>query len=643
LRYRRDIDGLRAVAVVPVILFHAGLTQVPGGFVGVDIFFVISGYLITSLIVGEMKEGCFYLATFYERRIRRIIPALSVVLAACVAAAAILFLPWDLKNFDKSLVATAFFVSNIQAYMDSGYFAAPQDTQPLLHTWSLAIEEQFYIVFPLVVMLAFRWGQRRWIWLVFALFILSLAASIWVTPVDPPAAFLLTPMRVWELMLGALLAAGILPRIESQALREIASLAGIALIAYAIFRFSSTTPFPGSSALIPCIGAALVIYAGEQGGTPTISKVLSLGPVVFLGLISYSLYLWHWPLLVFGRYWNITLLTGWQTAALLLASFVMAALSWKFVEQPFRRKQAPIPRRILLAGAATAMGLAVVFGIGTLSEGLPSRFSPQVLAITHVNKVEPDTSIVKACKGRLPDNPCVLGAPVRSRYAIWGDSLALFTLPAIADLVEQHGESIKGFVAAGCPALVDLDSDGGQWASRCLSRNARTIELLEKSREVQTVILMSFYSAHVNGARIAWFERQLDLTVDRLLAAGKTVVLVYPMPDFSFSVPTAVGRVLARGGDAASLDLPLAKFEEREGNVLPGFNKAGNSSGHIVRIFPHKRLCDAVRCLVYANGQVLYRDNCHLSRAGANLILPDFAPIFALGAEAHTTAVLADP
>ena len=166
LRYRRDIDGLRALAVVPVVLFHAGASQVPGGFVGVDIFFVISGYLITLLIVGEIKEGRFSLATFYERRVRRIIPALAVMLAACMVAAFILFLPQDLKNFDRTLVATTFFASNLQAYMDSGYFAAPQDTQPLLHTWSLAIEEQFYIVFPLVVGFAFGLSDRRWIWVV---------------------------------------------------------------------------------------------------------------------------------------------------------------------------------------------------------------------------------------------------------------------------------------------------------------------------------------------------------------------------------------------------------------------------------------------------------------------------------------------
>jgi peptidoglycan/LPS O-acetylase OafA/YrhL len=210
VRHRADIDGLRAIAVVPVVLFHAGVSQVSGGFVGVDIFFVISGYLITSLILGEMAEGRFSLADFYERRIRRIFPALFAVLAVCVVLAAILFLPRELKSFDRSLLATTVFVSHIYFYSGLGYFAAPPDTLPLLHTWSLAIEEQFYIVFPLLLSLVITFGRRVWVGLIAVLFLLSLAASIWVSRVNPDAAFYLAPMRAWELMLGALLAARIL-------------------------------------------------------------------------------------------------------------------------------------------------------------------------------------------------------------------------------------------------------------------------------------------------------------------------------------------------------------------------------------------------------------------------------------------------
>ena len=668
MRHRTDIDGLRALAVVPVILFHAGVGQVPGGFVGVDIFFVISGYLITSLIVSEVNEGRFSLVTFYERRVRRIIPALAVVLAACIVAAFLLFLPQDLKNFDHSLVATAFFVSNVQIYMNLGYFTAPADTQPLLHTWSLAIEEQFYILFPLILMLAFRWSRRCWIGLVFALFCLSFAFSIWVTAREPAAAFLLAPTRVWELMLGALLAAAILPPIESRALREIACLAGLGLIAYALFRFSSTTLFPGPAALIPCLGAALIIYAGEEGKSSLVSKVLRLEPVVFIGLISYSLYLWHWPLLVFGRYWNIVPLTHLQIAGLLATSVVLAALSWAYVEQPFRQRQRPISRRLIFAGAATAMGIVAAFGVETMHKGLPSRFSPEVLAVKKTLKTAADSKILKSCRGHTLDNPCVVGAPVRPTYAVWGDSHAGAMIPAIARLAQRYQRSVEAFFTPGCAPLLGGNLDGQQASLNCVSRNARTMELLESSREIRTVILISYYSSYVSGRvvrrpvkddcdgfrlmpsanapleeRIATFERDVEQTVGRLLAAGKTVVLVYPTPDFSFSVPSAIQRILARGGDPSILSLPRANFEVLLDRIAPGLDKIQGPSGRVIRIYPYKRLCNSVRCPLYSGGHLLYHDDNHLSSDGAEFIVPDFEPIFASGAVDRSVSVLSSP
>ena len=350
MRHRADIDGLRAIAVVPVVLFHAGVSPVSGGFVGVDIFFVISGYLITSLILGEMAEGRFSLAGFYERRIRPIFPALFAVLAVCrrggaaLSAAGAQELRPEPAGHDL-LCFQHLFLSGL------GYFAVPPDSLPLLHTWSLAIEEQFYIVFPLLLSLVIAFGRRVWIGLIAALFVLSLAASIWVTRVNPDAAFYLAPMRVWELMLGALLAARLLPRIGSPAVREMLALAGIALIAYAVFGFSPATPFPGSAALIPCLGAALVIYAGEDDGTTLAGKVLSLWPLVFVGLVSYPLYLWHWPLLMFARYWTIVPLTAWQSAAIVTTSFILAAFPAAISSSPSgasgrRSRAAPcLPRR----------------------------------------------------------------------------------------------------------------------------------------------------------------------------------------------------------------------------------------------------------------------------------------------------------
>ena len=648
MRHRADIDGLRAIAVVPVVLFHAGVSQVSGGFVGVDIFFVISGYLITSLILGEMAEGRFSLLSFYERRIRRIFPALFAVLAFCVVLASILFLPRELQSFDNSLLAATFFVSNIYFYGGNGYFAASPDTLPLLHTWSLSIEEQFYIVFPLLLSLAIGLGRRVWVGLIAVLFLLSLAASIWVTNVDADAAFYLAPMRVWELMLGALLAARLLPRIEAQALREMLAIAGVALIAYAVVRFTPATPFPGSAALIPCLGAALLIYAGEDDGTTVAAKVLSLWPLVFVGLISYSLYLWHWPLLVFARYWTITPLTGWQSAAIVAASFILAALSWRYIEQPFRRKRPTIPRRILLASAATAMGLAVAFGVATASTGWPTRFSRQVLAVADdsIMPARQETEL-RRCWEQPPEAPCVLGAAVKPNYAIWGDSHAIAMLPALGTFAEHRGIAFEVFVQPGCPSVVGIDFRNMRKLPECRARNSRNLAALESAHDIGTVILISRFALYIkdgkrakrtimfgpNGekldekARAALWERQFDVTINRLLAAGKTVVLVYPVPEIGYDVPHALSRTLARGGDPASLNPPLATFQERQDIILAILDRAGNSPG-IVRVYPHKKLCNEERCLVYANGKALYKDDNHLSMAGAEFVLSEFKPVF---------------
>ena len=453
-------------------------------------------------------------------------------------------------------------------------------------------------------------------------------------------------------MLGALLAARLLPRVEAQAVREILALAGVALIAYAVFRFTPATPFPGWHALIPCLGAALLIYAGEDDGTTVAAKVLSLWPLVFVGLISYSLYLWHWPLLVFARYWTITPLTGWQTVAIVIASFILAALSWRYIEQPFRRKRPAIPRRILLASAATAMSLAVAFGVATASTGWPTRFSPEILAAVYSDaRSVANDRMLATCKTQ-PGKDCVLGAPVPPNYAVWGDSHAAVLAPAIAAVAARHGKSVQLHLHTGCPPVIDLVGSGRKFNQKCAQKNTETMQTLESSPTIDTVILISRYVAYVKGfsenrfaattgqgcivdvpgedldpqAAAAVFERQLGVTVNRLLAAGKTVVLVYPVPEIGFVVPSAVGQLIARGGDIQSLNLPLASFMQRQDVVLSALDHAGTSE-RIFRVYPHKRLCNATECLVYAAGHSLYRDDDHLSGAGVDLVLPEFGPI----------------
>ena len=300
-------------------------------------------------------------------------------------------------------------------------------------------------------------------------------------------------------LLGALLATGIVPSAKSQVLREAVAVVGLTLIVYALFGFSSATPFPGASALIPCLGAALLIYAGQGERISIVSKALSLGPVAFVGLISYSLYLWHWPLLVFARYWNIHELSSAQAASIVTASFVLAAFSWAYVEQPFRHKQTLISRQLLFAGAATAVVVVIVGGmLDVRSKGFPGRLSPEALAIARSAKTpDVEKALQRSCTLARPDNRCVVGAQVQPSYAIWGDSHAIAMVPALAEMAGQHGKSIKAFVADGCPPVFGVHRDG-RFAS-CYARSGEVMRALEASREIKSVILISRYAQYLNG------------------------------------------------------------------------------------------------------------------------------------------------
>ena len=343
MKYRAEIDGLRALAVLPVILFHAGFEWFSGGFVGVDVFFVISGYLITTIIISEMAEGKFSILNFYERRARRILPALFFVMAACLPFAWLWLTPNGLKGFGQSLVAVSTFSSNILFWLDSGYFDTAAELKPLLHTWSLAVEEQYYILFPIFLMFTWRLGIKWVLVLLSVVFLLSLGVAQWVTQYasDPKiisGAFFLLPTRGWELLIGVFAAFYLKynTHLKSHAVNQMLSLLGFGMIAYSIIAFDKTTPFPGLYALIPTIGTGLLILCAVP--KTFVHRLLSLKYIVGIGLISYSAYLWHQPLLAFARHRILGDVSELILIALCITSLVMAWFSWRFVERPFRNK-----------------------------------------------------------------------------------------------------------------------------------------------------------------------------------------------------------------------------------------------------------------------------------------------------------------
>ncbi|GAB4549132.1 MAG: hypothetical protein Fur002_26250 [Anaerolineales bacterium] len=359
--YRADIDGLRAIAVLAVILNHADVPLFSGGYVGVDIFFVISGYLITGIIARELTQGEFSLARFYERRVRRIFPALFAVLLFTTLAGALLYNAENFSDYGRSVIAATFFFSNVHFWKEVGYFDAPAQLKPLLHTWSLAVEEQFYIFFPLLMAALARFAKRKTVWALSALALASFAYSVYqVYFGDPSAAFYLPQTRIWELLIGCLLALFVDRLSAGIGVKNALSFLGLAFIFAPILFYSENTPFPGVAAAAPVMGAALILFSGANA-QPLVNRLLSAPPMVFIGKISYSLYLWHWGFFIFAKYYLIQPLSALQTAWLLFAALAVSSLSWKWIEQPFRHT-ANAPRSVLFRYAAGAMALAALTG-----------------------------------------------------------------------------------------------------------------------------------------------------------------------------------------------------------------------------------------------------------------------------------------
>lgn len=635
LRYRPEIDGLRALAILPVLFFHYRVAGFGGGFVGVDVFFVISGFLITSLIAGEMDRGRFGFAHFYERRIRRIFPALFAMLAVASAVAVVILFPVDLVRYARSLFATSLFGSNVEFWREAGYFDVAAEEKPLLHLWSIAVEEQFYLLFPALLLFA---GKRR-VAAVATIFALSFGFAAWGVAGAPTATFYLLPGRAWELMLGALIATAPLPALRAPALREALAAAGIAMIAAAVFAFTRDTPFPGPAALLPCLGTALVIWA--TGAGPSLAgRALALAPVAFVGRISYSLYLWHWPLYVFARYRDFRDPAPAEIAVLIVASFALASASWYFVEQPIRRRT--MARSRLFAGGLAAMAVCGALALVVMdSDGFPARLSPRLRAILaeegdHEPRLDDCLGISSAevRAGRL----CRIGAPHGApSFLLWGDSHADAMLPAIEAAARKAGRA--GLFAGGrsCPPLLDVITP----MADCRPFNDAMLAVARRPG-IDTVILDARWAKYAEGATYGTepsgrvvladaegrgaddnhdvFARGLSRTVDAL--AGRKIVIVSSVPEIGWPVPSVLAReALASSVRVAPPD--RAAFLARQKFVLSVFATLYRPGLTVIR--PDTVLCPAGPCQIMRNGIPLYRDEHHLSVYGARLLAPLFA------------------
>ena len=486
MRYRAEIDGLRALAVLPVILFHAGVDSFSGGFAGVDVFFVISGYLITGIIADDLAGGRFRLSHFYARRARRILPALFVVVIACIPAAWLLLTPVGLKDFAGSLLAVAAFSSNFLFWAESGYFGPQAELQPLLHTWSLAIEEQFYLLFPLLLLALWGLRPRLRFWLLILVALSSLALAHWTSLQHPTAGFFLLPTRAWELLLGAIAALYTRQRpdmwqgwaiLPARPLREILSAAGLVLILTAVLAFDSSTPTPGFATLVPTTGAVLVILFACPG-TVT-HRLLASRVLVGLGLISYSSYLWHFPLLSFARHYSFQDMSTATLLAVAGLTFPLAYLTWRFVEQPFRRKDDLSKAAVFRLAALSSAGVAAVGLVGYLAEGYPERFELTERQIAAYESYEfaplyrlESCFLLPEQAAKQFDQRCLARNPQAA--LIWGDSHAAALYPGLA----MHHKSLSQYTASGCPPIIGEDFTKPLMRPNCRSANDHLLTLL---------------------------------------------------------------------------------------------------------------------------------------------------------------------
>lgn len=654
--YRADIDGLRAIAVTVVVLFHAQLEAFKGGFVGVDVFFVISGYLITSIIVREMEEGRFSLWHFYERRVRRIFPALFAMLGGASLLAFLLLLPTELTIFGKTLAATALFSANFYFWRNTGYFAEEAESNALLHTWSLAVEEQFYLFFPLLMIVLMRRGRRATAIIIGALLVGSLTLSQWQVGVRPAWSFYLLPMRAWELMLGALLAMKLLPPPGKAAAALAAS--GLGLILWPVLGYSPDIAFPGLSALPPCLGAALLIHAGTCERAPLGTRLLKLPPMVFVGQISYALYLWHWPLLVLPRLYLGRALTLPEALAAITVATGLAALSWKFIETPIRRARFTGQGKPLVAGGLMASLAFLIFGGWlAISGGAPDRFAPAVVA---ADRAQILPAIPPSCFGPASDNK---GCPTRDYdILLWGDSHAGHYLPAIEELARAHGLKVQLQSAGGCPPLPGLvpvavpsrtaaaEGHHIQFERECPAINAQVLNELERNPHVKAVALAAAWTFWGEGTDLGTGERRylmknqddgarsttatrqlmrnaLDETIRRLEARGIRVMLLGQVPDNPQSPPLCMARSYRRHepvtGCARSAHDALQRLAWSRSWL------AGAARSHGAYLFdPARLICLSSRCAIADNGTPLYRDGDHLTTFGARLLGRRINPAF---------------
>lgn len=656
--YRPDIDGLRAVAVIAIVAFHAFPSLMPGGFVGVDIFFVISGFLITALILQNQHNKTFSFSEFYVGRIRRIFPSLILVLSACFAFGWFAFLADEYKMLGKHIAASVIFIPNFIFWSESGYFDYGAAAKPLLHLWSLGIEEQFYLLWPLLAGLCFTY-KINLMKVGGVIFLTSLFINLLMIDVAASATFFSPFSRIWELLAGCLLAFFMQSKTNAfEALHQkflarkymnhaLTSL-GLLLILYSLFLFDEDIAFPGGWALIPVIGSALIILAGEKAWLN--NWFLSNRIMVGVGLISFSLYLWHWPLLSFARIISGTTPDWSLRLALVIVSFVLAFLSTHFLERPIRFGRKAKTKVTLLVVAMIILG-----GVGlatNLQGGFEERISNQEVKaqLADLNFDIPE-STGWYCDDLQFDSPRCHSTGPNPSVVVIGDSHALTIYSALRDLFKSKGQDIGLYGASdGCPPLLNvvIQDQGGDFRN-CLKKGTQAIQRIIADPNIREVILTSRGPMYTTGLGYGdiestqfgnWvlhfegekqgesdnstvFSLGLTQTLDALLVAGKKVTFLHDVPELGFDIRRCFSfRPLSiSANDTSSCSVSRADFEKRSSAFKTMVDKILVQRPEVKVIDLAKALCDEKRCYGSKDGVLFYFDDDHLSHRGSAYVV----------------------
>jgi len=601
---------------MPVVLFHFGFGPFHGGFTGVDIFFTISGFVIAGSIINDIQMGSFSIANFYFKRIRRIGPAFAAVTTVTTIAAAIILLPSDLVDYGRSLVSTSTFISNFYFWKTSGYFAAPAQTKLLLHTWSLSVEEQYYLFAPIYFWAIYQYGRSSWLLFLTPLAILSFLVSVTAVFVAPTAGFFLFPTRIWELLLGAIIALSNRSLVRYPRTREIMSGVGLLMILTGILAIDESDPFPGWNALLPCVGTGLIIQAGIGGepkaAMPYVNRVLSWRPFVWIGLISYSLYLVHWPIAGLVKYLTLRNPTASEAILMLVASIGLAWVLWRFIEQPFRKISQEYLPRAFAVGSCVIIGGVLIGSSISLLDGLPQRFPDFVER--HISGVEDWGG--DHCFNQNPSNPtpwdpqlCTRVHGANGKILVWGDSFAAHYFPGILRDSVRINADVLQYTFAGCPPILSYFS----YARVGCTEFNRRVPAIIRDQHVNTVVLAARWTDTPRRTL-----NQLGETIASLRQLGVRIFVIGQSPQFI--------------ADVQHIDYISGNFRHPGAvswtiSFNPAINQiiASQIDGATM-IDPLSFLCEKTDCRYREGNTFLYADYGHFSTQGSLNAVRAFFP-----------------